>query len=61
MTTLRDESGVVLNPGDEVLAVGVSSRWMSSLCHDWLTSPGKTQMFERFFVDCFRKRSIRIS
>ena len=28
MATPRDESGVVLNPGDEVLAVGVSSRWI---------------------------------
>ena len=36
MTTLREESGVVLNPGDEILVVGVSSRWMSSLCHDCL-------------------------
>ena len=36
MTTLREESGVVLNPGDVVLAVGVSSRWISSLCHDCL-------------------------
>ena len=59
MTASRDESGVVLNPGDEVLAVGVSSRSVSSLCHDCLNITREhTNAWEVF---CFRTMSIRLS